>query len=145
MNPKVGDLIRLFNHDLNKFPYSTTFEREIINIYPPNQPILIGTGSNGTGSYDGRLVFEVNSIPNNDDLTNIQAQSCYNNPSGSNIGHILNFIFLSRIPDETNIIINHDKRRGQTSAGIILPANISPEIKQEAGNIIKGLKSQNLI
>lgn len=144
-NPKVGDLIRLFNHNSSKFPYSTTFEREIINIYPPIQPILIGTGSNGTGSYDGRLVFEVNSIPNNDDLTNIQAQSCYNNPSGSDIGHILNFIFLSRIPDETNIIINHDKRPGQTSAGIILPANISDEIKQEAGNIIKGLKSQNLI
>jgi hypothetical protein len=144
-NPKIGDLIRLFNHDINKFPYSTTFEREIINIYPPSQPILIGTGSNGTGSYDGRLVFEVNEIPNNNDLTNIQAQSCYNAPSGSNIGHILNFIFLSKIPDETNIIINHNKRPGQTSAGIILPANISNEIKQEAGNIIKGLKSQNLI
>ena len=143
-NPKVGDLIRLFNHDSNKFPYSTTFEREIINIYPPIQPILIGTGSNGTGSYAGRLVFEVNELPN-PDLTNIQAQSCYNNPSGSNVGHILNFIFLSKIPDETNIIINHDKRPGQTSAGIVLPANISDEIKQEAGNIIKELKSQNLI
>jgi hypothetical protein len=144
-NPKVGDLIRLFNHDSNKFPYSTTFEREIINIYPPYDPNLIGTGSNGTGSYTGRLVFEVNTIPDNDSLTNIPAQSCINNPSSSAIGHLLNFMFLSKIPDETNIIINHDKRPGSSSAGMIIPENVSSNLRKEVGNIIKGLKSQNLI
>lgn len=137
-NPKVGDLVRLFNHDSNQFPYLPTFEREIINITLPNQPSIIGTGSNGTGSYAGRLVFELSG-------TSTPSQICFNNPTGSTIGHILNFIFLSKIPDETNIIINHDKRPGQTSAGMIIPENVNPELKKEAGNIIKNLKSQNLI
>ena len=136
-NPKVGDLIRLYNHDAEKFPYSPSFEREIIKITEP-QSSNIGSGSNGTGGYQNRLVLELNS-------SNISSQACANTPSGLDIGQILNFIILSKTPDETNIIINHDKRPGQTSAGILLPTNVSPELKKEAGNIIKDLKSQNLI
>ena len=136
-NPKVGDLIRLYNHDSETFPYSPSFEREIIKIIEP-QSDDIGSGSNGVGGYQNRLVFELNS-------SNISSQNCNNAPSGSDIGQILNFIILTKTPDETNIVINHEKRKGQTSAGILLPTNISPEIKKEAGNIIKNLKSQNLI
>jgi hypothetical protein len=139
-NPKKGDLIRFYNHDSLKFPFSTTFEREIINIIPP-QGQIIGSGSNGTGSYENRLVFEVledkssidGSIPN---------QAC--NTSGSN-AHIMNFIILSKIPDETNVVIIANKREGQTSAGILFTEDISKTLKDEAGNIIKNLKSQNLI
>jgi len=138
--PKKGDLVRFYNHDSGLFPFSSIFEREITNITPPTQ--IIGTGSNGVGSYEGRLVFEVSE---DFTTTNIPNQACANNPSGSTIGHILDFIILSKIPDETNIIINHEKNPGQTSAGILLPENISPELKKEAGNIIKNLKSQNLI
>lgn len=108
-NPKKGDLIRFFNHDSNTFPVATPFEREITNIYLPNQ--IIGTGSNGTGSYEGRLVFEVSeySSPNNDLPPDILNQSCINNPTGSTIGHILNFIILSKIEDETNIVLFTEK------------------------------------
>jgi hypothetical protein len=136
--PKKGDLIRFFNHNSNKFPFSSDFEREIINIFSP-QGTPIGSGSNGTGSYDNRLVFEVMG-------TDIPPQACSNNPSGSNIiGKVQNFIFLSKIPDETNIVLIADKKSGQTSAGILIPDNINTKLKNEAGNIIKGLKSQNLI
>jgi len=139
-NPKKGDLVRFYNYDSSKFPFSSTFEREITNIYLPNQ--IIGTGSNGTGSYEGRLVFEVAE----DHITaNIPNQACINNPSGSTIGHILDFIILSKIPDETNIIIVGNKKTGQTSAGIVIPENVNKDLKKEAGNIIKNLKSQNLI
>jgi hypothetical protein len=139
-NPKKGDLVRFYNYDSGKFPFSSTFEREITNIYLPNQ--IIGTGSNGTGSYEGRLVFEVAE----DHITaNIPNQACINNPSGSTIGHILDFIILSKIPDETNIIIVGNKKPGQTSAGIVIPENVNKDLKKEAGNIIKNLKSQNLI
>jgi hypothetical protein len=146
-NPKIGDLVRFFNHDSERFPFASTFEREIINIYPPFQPILIGTGSNGTGSYEGRLVFEVAENNSNTNITdtNIPNQACINNPSGSTIGHILDFMILSKIPDETNIVIIGDKKQGQTSAGMVIPENITSNLKTEAGNIIKGLKSQNLI
>jgi hypothetical protein len=139
-NPKKGDLIRFYNHDNGRFPFSSIFEREIINIYPP-QGQIIGTGSNGSGSYENRLVFEVS-----EDLgsaeDNIPNQAC--TTSGS-YAHIMNFIMLSKVPDETNIVISSDKRDGQTSAGIVLPENISTTLKNEAGNIVKDLKSKNLI
>lgn len=139
-NPKKGDLVRFYNYDSDKFPFSSTFEREITNIYLPNQ--IIGTGSNGTGSYEGRLVFEV---ADDHITTNIPNQACINNPSGSAIGHILDFLILAKISDETNIVVIGDKKPGQTSAGIVIPENIDKNLKKEAGNIIKNLKSQNLI
>ena len=58
---------------------------------------------------------------------------------------IQNVIFLSKIPDETNVVIVSDKKVGETSPGILTTENISEELKDEAGNIIKALKSQNLI
>jgi hypothetical protein len=144
-NPKKGDLFRFYNHDNNKFPFSSVFEREIINIYPPTQ--FPGTGVNGTGSYEGRLVFEVDDL---EDLTtnippDIPSQACINNPSGSTIGHILNFIMLSKIEDETNIVLLTEKNIGQTSPGIILPEYLNKEMKDDAGNIVKRLKAQNLL
>ena len=144
-NPKKGDLIRFFNHDSDTFPFSSPFEREITNIYLPNQ--TIGTGSNGTGSYEGRLVFEVSeySSPNNDLPPDILNQSCVNNPSGSTIGRIMNFIMLSKIEDETNIVLLTNKNAGQTSPGILLPEYLSKAVKEDAGNIVKRLKSQNLL
>jgi hypothetical protein len=139
-SPKKGDLIRFFNHDSEKFPYSSVFEREITNIIPPLQ--VAGTGVNGTGSYEGRLVFEVSADNLN---TNIPNQACSNEPQGDTIGEILNFIILSKIADETNIVVNHEKNPGLTSAGILYTEDINLNLKKEAGNIIKSLKSQNLI
>lgn len=140
-NPKKGDLIKFFDKDSNKFPYATTFEREIINIYPPSQ--IPGTGANGIGSYEGRLVFEVNDTIS--DPFGLPQQICNNTPSDTVIGQVLDFIFLTKIPDETNVIINSEKKEGQTSPGIIFPTNIIKSLKEESGNIIKKLKSQNLI
>jgi hypothetical protein len=133
--PKVGDLIKFFNHDKGIFPFSSLFEKELIAIYPP-QSLPIGSGSDGTGSYANRLVFEVSGdIPN---------QACYGFITGS-VAKIPNIIHLSKIPDETNIIINYEKNPGETSAGILYTEDINPQLKKEAGNIIKGLKGQNLI
>jgi len=141
--PKIGDLVRLYNQDAKVFPYSPYFEREIKQIIEP-QGSDIGSGSNGVGGYQNRLVFELdtNSTP---DSPNISAQSCFGDTGDTGIGHILNFIFLSKQPDETNIIINYPKRPGSSSAGMIIPENINKDLKTEAGNIIKDLKSQNLI
>ena len=136
-NPKPGDLIRFYNHEADKYPFTLDFEREIIKIIPPQGPI--GSGSFGTGSYVNRLVIEVLG----DDIPNI---SCINkNSLPGEIGKILNFIIISKVPDETNIVIIGEKNNGQTSGGIILPENINNNLKEEAGNIVKNLKSQNLI
>jgi hypothetical protein len=56
-----------------------------------------------------------------------------------------NFIFLSKVEDETNVVLFTDKNPGQTSAGILLPEYLDPKTKEDAGNIVKRLKSQNLI
>jgi hypothetical protein len=157
-NPKKGDLIRFYNYDNVKFPFSPVFEREIINIYPPTQ--FPGTGSNGIGSYNGRLVFEVSEL-NSTISSNfssiarstrpqlfppdIPAQACTNNPTGSIIGKILNFIMLTKIPDETNVVLIADKKPGQTSPGILLPEFLDEKTKDDAGNIVKRLKAQNLL
>jgi hypothetical protein len=137
--PKKGDLIRFFNHESETFPIDPQFEREIINIYPPLIDD-IGSGSNGTGSYENRLVFEVSG-------DNIPNQACINSNeiTGSDIGKIKNFIFLSKIPDETNIVLISNKKQGVSSDGIILAETINDNLKEEAGNIVKNLKSQNLI
>jgi hypothetical protein len=146
-NPKKGDLIRFYNHDSERFPYSPVFEREIINIYPPSQPALIGSGVNGTGSYAGRLVFEVSELEDSfiDTPSDIPPQACINNPTGSIVGRILNFIMLSKIPDETNIVLFTEKNLGQTSPGILLPEYLNKEMKDDAANIVKRLKAQNLL
>ena len=135
--PKLGDLIRFYNHDSSQYPFTSDFEREIVKIIPPQGPI--GSGSFGTGSYDNRLVIEVlgDSIPN---------VSCINNNFlPGQIGKILNFIIIGKVPDETNVVLTTEKNPGPTSGGILIPDNIDKKLKDEAGNIIKGLKSQNLI
>jgi len=126
---KVGDLVRFYNNDRRSFPIN--FENEIKAIhFPQSQPI--------SSSYDNRLVIELtNSIPN---------QACLDySESGSLAKNIQNFIMLSKISDETNLVLNTSKKPGATSSGIILPNNISDNVKNKAGNIIKQLKNQNLI
>jgi hypothetical protein len=137
--PKIGDLIKFYNHESNRYPYEIDFEREIINIIPPQGPV--GSGSFGTGSYENRLIIEVLG----DSIPNISCTNKNNLPGIDPVGKILNFILLSKIADETNIIINHEKNPGETSSGILFTEDINSELKKEAGNIIKGLKAQNLI
>lgn len=52
---------------------------------------------------------------------------------------------LSKIEDETNIVLLSNKNQGQTSPGILLPEYLRKDIKDDAGNIVKRLKSQNLL
>lgn len=136
-NPKPGDLIRFWNGDSSKYPFTSDFEREIIKIIPPQGPV--GSGFFGTDSYANRLVIEVLG----DDIPSIACSNKNNLPG--EIGKILNFIIMSKIPDETNVIIQGEKNSGQTSGGIIIPGNINKLLKDDAGNIVKNLKSQNLI
>ena len=127
--PQKGDLVKFYDNIRKSFPFTKTadgFEREIIKIYPPINPPVANT-------YNNRLVFELSG-------EDIPTQAC-----SDEVKKILNFIILSKTPDETNIVVEHEKQSGVTSAGIVFPSNISEDLKGEAGNIVKGLKSQNLI
>ena len=47
--------------------------------------------------------------------------------------------------DETNVVLDYQKQDGRTSSGIIIPEFIPQELRDQAGNIVKELKAQNLI
>ena len=125
---KVGDLIKFYNINSKLFPIN--FENQIRGIIKPqNQPSI---------SNSDRLLIELTKeIPN---------EACLDFPvSGSFASEIQNIIFMSRIPNETNIISIGSKNIGKTSPGIVLPGNLPNELKEKAGNIIKRLRNQNLI
>ena len=55
------------------------------------------------------------------------------------------FIMNKHVPDETNVILRYAPTSNITQDGILYPEYISETAKQQAGNTIKSLKSQNLI
>ena len=119
-------------------------------------------GEAGSGSGEFPITFErqvkrVNVIPR-DEVTStrrltiefdkdIPARACEDfttsNPDAAR--HIKRFIILKKVEDETNIVLNFEKQPGQTSTGIILPADLPQPLQDKAGNIVKELKAQNLI
>jgi hypothetical protein len=122
----------------------------------------VNGGEPGTGSGIFPIEFErqvkkVNIIPR-DEVTNtrrltiefdqdIPARACedYNSATPENAREIKRFVILRKTPDETNIVLNFKKQPGGTSSGIILPADVPKSLQDKAGNIVKELKSQNLI
>jgi hypothetical protein len=66
-------------------------------------------------------------------------------PTPEDARQIKRFIVLKKVQDETNIVLNFKKQEGRTSSGIVLPADIPKSLQDRAGNIVKELKSQNLI
>lgn len=52
------------------------------------------------------------------------------------------YVFSKRVPDETNIVINHLKKPGQTSAGIVKSLNLKLDIDDNIANVVSELKSK---
>jgi hypothetical protein len=117
-----------------------------------------GTGSGIFPKEFERQVKSVNVIPR-DEVTatnrlaiefdkDIPARACEDFPSATlpeDAREIKRFIVLKKVQDETNIVLNFKKQEGRTSSGIVLPADIPKSLQDRAGNIVKELKSQNLI
>lgn len=62
--------------------------------------------------------------------------------TSSIFGRIDRYVFSKRVPDETNIIIEHSKAIGPTSGGIIKKNNLKLEIDDKVANIVSELKSK---
>tara|TARA_R110002020_G_scaffold152919_2_gene331988 strand:- start:5595 stop:10961 length:5367 start_codon:yes stop_codon:yes gene_type:complete len=117
-----------------------------------------GTGSGIFPREFERQVKRVNVIPR-DEVTNtnrltiefdkdIPARACEDFPGATlpeDAKRIKRFIILKKVQDETNIVLDFEKQSGRTSSGIVLPADIPKALQERAGNIVKELKSQNLI
>lgn len=117
-----------------------------------------GTGSGIFPKEFERQVKRVDVIPR-DEVTNtnrmhitfdkdIPARACEDFPNATlpeDAKQIKRFVILKKVEDETNIVLDFAKQPGRTSSGIILPADIPKSLQERAGNIVKELKSQNLI
>jgi hypothetical protein len=58
---------------------------------------------------------------------------------------ISNYIINKHVPDETNLILRYSPKTQITQDGLVYPEYIDPTVKDQSGNTIKSLKSQNLI
>ena len=119
LNP--GDLIRLYNTGSSAQGFSVLEEYEITNVHTPT-------------SVNESMSFSLNK---NIDLGTIQSFSA-NNLTGS----VKRYIISRKIPDETNIVIDYQKRLGQTSAGVVKNTNLAPDIDAKMANIVSDLKSK---
>lgn len=119
LNP--GDLIRLYNLSSSAEGFSPLEEYEITSIHTP-----INTN-------DSMSI----TLNRNIDLGTIK-EFPVNNLTGS----IKRYIISRKIPDETNIVIDYQKRFGQTSAGIAKNINIAPDVDSKMANIVSDLKSK---
>jgi hypothetical protein len=52
------------------------------------------------------------------------------------------FVFLDRKPDENNLILNFDKKPGDTSLGFIIPNNLHPDMLDNIDVITKEVKQK---
>jgi hypothetical protein len=124
-----GDLFRFYDSASEDFPKE--FERQVKNVNTVFRDEVTNTR---------RLTIEFN--------RDIPARACSDFgsvPSPEDATEIKRFVILKKVPDETNIVLDFAKQPGQTSTGIVLPADIPKTLQERAGNIVKELKSQNLI
>lgn len=64
--------------------------------------------------------------------------------SDDNYDNAQNFAILRPKPDETSVILNYNKREGETSTGMLLSEDLLFTVKENAPNIIKPLKTDLL-
>ncbi len=113
------DLVRFDNGNDNSPTYFFKPENEftIVDVRVPDNP-----------SATNRVIFKVDrEVPSF--LT------------GSN-NSLQRYIFSKRVTDETNIIIQHQKKPGQTSGGIAKNSNLLLSIDNQIANIVSNLKSK---
>jgi hypothetical protein len=55
------------------------------------------------------------------------------------------YVIVKKIPDETNVVIRYNPKNNITEEGILYPQFINEDLRRSSGDIIKSLKSDNLI
>lgn len=125
-----GDLFRFFNKESGQWDRS--FEREVKSVVVPPQPLIINSNQ--------KMIIEL------DDQVDPRACQDWASDADNDSAYQVNkFIIMRKLPDETNITLDYQKQPGLTSDGIIIPADAPVTLRDEAGNIVKQLKAQNLI
>jgi hypothetical protein len=116
-NLNKGDLVRFADNTSSPPVLRQGLEYEIIDVYPP---IAI----------TGVLSFKIDR-PILDVCT-----------SSAATGSIPIYVFSRKLPDETNIVIQHEKKPGRTSAGVAKNSNIAVDVDQKIANLVSELKNK---
>ena len=122
-----GDLFRFYDSGSETFPIE--FERQVkrVNVIPRDEV-----------TDTRRLSIEFGQ--------DVPARACEDFGTNNQYAkQISKFIILKKEEDETNIVLSFEKQEGKTSSGIVLPSDLPLNLVEAAGNIVKNLKSQNLI
>ena len=122
-----GDLFRFYDSGSETFPIE--FERQVkrVNVIPRDEV-----------TDTRRLSIEFGQ--------DVPARACKDFGTNNQYAkQISQFIILKKEEDETNIVLSFEKQEGKTSSGIVLPSDLPLNLVEAAGNIVKNLKSQNLI
>ena len=128
-NPTTGSVSTLYDeygdvdYAFEPKPY------DILVLYLSDATILEYTvlGVNSTG---GQLSLTLNAPLSNLAKSNLIA------------GTYTRFLLLSRIKDETNVILNFIRRDGKTSYGFLIPEDISQTVLNNIGNITREVKQK---
>jgi hypothetical protein len=133
-NPLDGNVINA---------YSTLYESYGDILYPfilePNDKIVVQV-LDDLGVILEYTVKEV--FFGGDGLAYIRTTEDIDGYFGDLCGKYYKILFLKRVIDETNIIINYAKQSGKTSYGFAIPQNIRPGIIDNIDNIARGLNQQ---
>jgi hypothetical protein len=115
-----GDLIR-FDKEQDKSIPTLRFK-------PENEYTILETYT--TGSTGSTIAFKLN-------------REVQNEMTSSTTAYRINrYVFSRKVTDETNIVLLHEKKPGQTSGGIVKNIDLRPDIDQNIGNIVSSLKSK---
>jgi hypothetical protein len=116
-NPKVGDVVILYYTTTeNNSTQQKVFESSIKDVY---------------NDFYGKLHFMLSST-----LPSTLAIPTYFSST------LDSFVIVSRIHDESNIILTYDKNPGETSLGFIIPENVNPDLLSNIDVITKEVKQK---
>jgi hypothetical protein len=134
-NPTSGSQSSLYGGTANYGDVDYTFdpkENDIVILYLSDNSILEYTVSRVSVDSTNKLTLHFNA-----DLSTT-AKNDLNN------GTYKRFLLLSRIKDETNVILNFIKRDGKSSNGFLIPENISQTVLNNIDVITKEVKQKIL-
>jgi hypothetical protein len=146
LSGKDSELSQFYSPNFTFIPTGSSLSTS--NLYdsygPVNYPFQLEIGdtillTQNTGS----LVNEYTITSINPNQTNINFS--VEPPFSENISATLySAVFLRKIPDETNVILNFNKSPGDTSYGFIIPSNLHPDVLANIDTITKEVKQKLL-
>jgi hypothetical protein len=146
----------LFNRSLTNFkdylflPSGSGFTQNILwkdysdtlfTFSPKEGDLIILYYGNGNSYFESEI-SNVNIINNQLALQLYTPLPSALNLSTYNSSTISKFLILTKIKDEANILLQFDKKPGETSIGLIIPNNIHPDVLNNIDTITKEVKQK---